>query len=91
MPGLDENPYFRINSIDELCADMHKCFTIYDVSLYLSNKLESCWKENELKKKLSVPEKSVLNTYVKQKITTSNSEIKCLRNLNKVRENIRSF
>lgn len=40
MPGLINNPHFRINTMQDLSADIAKCFTLYDVSLYLSTKID---------------------------------------------------
>ena len=56
MPCLGNNPHFRIPTAEELQRDIVKCFTIYDVTLYLAKKVEDGYKEYQLKKALGVPD-----------------------------------
>lgn len=56
MPCLGNNPHYRISTAEDLQRDMKKCFQLYDVSLYLSKKVEDGYKEYLLKKQLGVPD-----------------------------------
>lgn len=88
MPCVGENPYFRINTEVELVADMAKCFNLYDVSTYLSAKVESTYKEYLLEK--SLQPHVFIKKYLEDKLSQKKQK-KYERNLQLIQEYIRRF
>jgi hypothetical protein len=87
MPCLPDNAYFRINTAEELLADINDCFRIYDVSQYLSSRIEVLYKQYLARKNVPQTSGFSLSQYVKQK-SLSAKRIKYDRNLITIKEHL---
>jgi len=48
MPCLSDNSFYRVNTSVELFADLKKCISLFEVSQYLTKKVEETWKEYQI-------------------------------------------
>ena len=90
MPCLTNNSFYRINTSQELLADIKKCITLFEVSQYLTSKVETSWKEYQIQRQLKPTNKSLLNQLVANQIAELKQK-KYERNLKVIKENCLEF
>ena len=52
LPILSDNPHYKVPEYTDLMNDMKECFRLYEVSLYLANKVEKSYEQYLLSREL---------------------------------------
>jgi ribonuclease HI len=68
MPCLEDNTFYLVNTAGELLSDLKKCITLFEVSQYLTTKVEETWKEYQIQRQLKPTKKSIYNRLVSNQI-----------------------
>ena len=68
MPCLKDNTFYLVNTAEELLTDLKKSITLFEVSQYLTTKVEETWKEYQIQRQLKPTNKSIYNRLVSNQI-----------------------